>query len=1400
MALAAACASAGAQGYGGEKSAAPAVVQEAAWRAAPAWRQFLRSHLGEWSVRWSPSTASPRAIWGSGIPLDDWRENTLAEARRHASALLEAHRELLGLGASELREDTGARMHRVWTLTYRQYFRGLEVIGGRADVRVHMRGRVPMFGSTAFSIPKDFSTTPQVTADAAWLVAWQALGEAPTLAAQPRPLARPRLVIYGDVHADTLQLPRLAYEVSLSNVDAAGRGSIGRSYVDARTSEVIAFVSDKHQCGVAGCALAPRGLAPAPRRAPAPVPTTVTVTGWVRTGADASSPLSNVPMPGVAVDVPPHGVQVTDANGQFVVDISTPVTASIATLEGRHHEGVTGPAAVNGTWTISPGVPATIQLLGPGASANAAAHTTVSWWIDRSNEWARAILGNTPELDLLSDIAVQVNQLGPCSAYYANNSLSFHQAGGTCQNTAFSTVIAHEWGHGLDDRYGGVSQTDGLGEGWADIVGCYLLDTPVIASGLQTPGVGIRDGNNATQYPCVGCGVHLAGESWMGFAWKLRDRLEGSLGSRAQAVATSNAIVVGSIVADADDQQAAVLEVFVADDDDGDLSNGTPNAADLAWACDQHALPYPGQTLVPNDDCAGALPLAAGVNGPFTNVGALGSAPPWPCAAGAADVWFSVDVPAAGTLSVTTCGYATWDTTMQLFAGSCGALSSLACNDDACGGVRSTVTANVTPGTYLLRVGGFAGASGAFSLDVTVPVPPPAAPSALTAAATGATSVQLAWTDNSSDEVGFAIERAAGAGAFVLVATAPANATSFADTGLLPTTSYTYRVAAAGAAGLSGYSNAATATTGQLVAPAAPSSLTATTIAADAVALSWADNSSFEDEHYVERSQDGVTFALVALLGPNRTSYVDVGLAPGATLHYRVAAGNLAGFSPYSNTASATTGAMLPPNAPSGLSATALGSDAIDLTWVDNATTEAGFSIERSPAGEDQWVQVHAVGQDTTMLRDEGLGAGRAYDYRVRAFAGLLSSPASAVASASTLAPSSTARQATGELATAGTVLGGFQLTQVDDGQAAQVQEQLSAGRPQARYSLLSHTYVLPIPSGGALRLEANAWQTASADGDLFAMEWSCDNVHFERAFVIRATADGTTYQAALPPSLAGDLYVRVVDTDRAAGNVSLDSVFVDALAVRATAFSTAGAPLPPSGACGAATALGLEVAWTDNASGEASYEVERSADGVQFVQVAALPANTESFTDAAASGAAAFYYRVRAVSPAGASAWSSSGAVTAPGQGFADITADSETSIASTVNGTFLDTTTLNGDVERLRELRSNAPSAQRISYLEHEWTFDVVPGSVATFRVRAWQEPSSDGDNFRFSWSPDGVTFLPMLTITATDDPGTYSTFTLPAGTAGVVYVRVEDTDRTPGNDDRDRLFVDHMLIRSF
>jgi len=71
----------------------------------------------------------------------------------------------------------------------------------------------------------------------------------------------------------------------------------------------------------------------------------------------------------------------------------------------------------------------------------------------------------------------------------------------------------------------------------------------------------------------------------------------------------------------------------------------------------------------------------------------------------------------------------------------------------------------------------------------------------LTAVAVSATSVQLAWSDNSGNEDGFRIERKLGeAGAWAQIATVAANSTSFTDTGLQENNAYYYRVRAYSAA------------------------------------------------------------------------------------------------------------------------------------------------------------------------------------------------------------------------------------------------------------------------------------------------------------------------------------------------------------------------------------------------------------------------------------------------------------------------------------------------------------------------------------------------------------------------------------------------------------------------
>jgi hypothetical protein len=77
-----------------------------------------------------------------------------------------------------------------------------------------------------------------------------------------------------------------------------------------------------------------------------------------------------------------------------------------------------------------------------------------------------------------------------------------------------------------------------------------------------------------------------------------------------------------------------------------------------------------------------------------------------------------------------------------------------------------------------------------------------------------AAQLTLSWTDNSTSEDGFNIDRSPGSGtAFTQIATVGANVTSYTDGGLLDATTYCYRVQAFNTAGSSGFSNEQCGTT-----------------------------------------------------------------------------------------------------------------------------------------------------------------------------------------------------------------------------------------------------------------------------------------------------------------------------------------------------------------------------------------------------------------------------------------------------------------------------------------------------------------------------------------------------------------------------------------------------------
>jgi hypothetical protein len=183
-------------------------------------------------------------------------------------------------------------------------------------------------------------------------------------------------------------------------------------------------------------------------------------------------------------------------------------------------------------------------------------------------------------------------------------------------------------------------------------------------------------------------------------------------------------------------------------------------------------------------------------------------------------------------------------------------------------------------------------------------IPPP--PTNLTATAVSSITINLAWTDNSTNETAFRVERSpAAAGPWTYIGAATQAA--YGDSLLQPSTLYFYRVAAYNSAGTSAYTNTASATT-QVGLPPPPSNLLASSVSSSQINLTWVDASTNETGFKIERAPVSTgPWAQIGTTGTNVASYSSTGLSASTTYFYRVRATNASGDSGYTNTASAAT-------------------------------------------------------------------------------------------------------------------------------------------------------------------------------------------------------------------------------------------------------------------------------------------------------------------------------------------------------------------------------------------------------------------------------------------------------------------------------------------------------------
>jgi ribosomal protein S6E (S10) len=493
----------------------------------------------------------------------------------------------------------------------------------------------------------------------------------------------------------------------------------------------------------------------------------------------------------------------------------------------------------------------------------------------------------------------------------------------------------------------------------------------------------------------------------------------------------------------------------------------------------------------------------------------------------------------------------------------------------------SPVDKNVTSGLVAVTEISWYNGSGESIPEETVN-----APSSLSATVSG-NSINLGWTDNSTNETGFTIERSSPGSVFSVLTTLGANVTTYTDATAVAGVAYTYRIKATGGTSDSGFSNTSVATIPMVIPVADPSGLVATA-GSSSINLSWVDNSNNETGFSIERSSPGSAFAVLAEVGANITTHIDATAVAGIVYTYRVKATGGTSGSGYSNTSVATIPAIIPVADPSGLAATA-GSNSIDLIWADNSTNETGFTIERSSQGSAFSV-LTTVGANLTTYTDATAVAGIQYSYRVKATGGTSGSGYSNT-SVATIPVVITVADPSGLTATAGENSITLGWSDNSDNETGFVIE---------RSASLSGTFTV------IANLDANS--TSFTDNDVTA--------GFQYFYKVKALGSGSNSGYSNTANATVPLIVTVAD---------------------------------PSGLAANASESSIDLSWNDNSDNETGFAIERSANGGVFTIIATVGANATTYTDVDVAAGNDYTYRIKATGNSANSGFSNTSNATIP-------------------------------------------------------------------------------------------------------------------------------------------------------
>ena len=208
---------------------------------------------------------------------------------------------------------------------------------------------------------------------------------------------------------------------------------------------------------------------------------------------------------------------------------------------------------------------------------------------------------------------------GDCNAFYDGSSINFYAIGNGCNATSLlADVVFHEYGHGINDNYyqsqNSFFMNGAIGEGYADYWGISLIDNPVVGIGFYTDNQdGIRRYDTERKvYPQDLVGeVHADGEIIMG-AWYDTHLLMGGDWNTTMPLFVEAYAGLQAEAADGNEGEAftdILLDVLLVDDNDGDITNGTPNGNAIVQGFYLHGITLISPAVINHTPQAFASPI-----------------------------------------------------------------------------------------------------------------------------------------------------------------------------------------------------------------------------------------------------------------------------------------------------------------------------------------------------------------------------------------------------------------------------------------------------------------------------------------------------------------------------------------------------------------------------------------------------------------------------------------------------------------------------------------------------------------------------------------------------------------------------------------------------------------------